>query len=98
MMLVERKSTYRCNICQSVGLRWLSPPWIGHSGKRYKRRQIQKKLLPPHQDETDHVSQLLPDSPTVTTTTTRSGRVIRKPARFCQALCPECSALKKGEV
>jgi len=62
-----------------------STPWIGHSGRRYKRRQIRKKLPPPHQDETDRVSQLLTDSPAVTTTT-RSGCAIRKPARFCQVL------------
>ena len=75
-----------------------STHWIGHSGSRYKRRGIRKKLLPPQQDEADHVLQLLPDLPTVTTTT-GSGRAIRKPARFHRVLCPECSALKeKGSV
>ena len=58
--------------------------------------KIQKKLPPPLQDKTDHVSQLLPDSPAITTSTTRSGHAIKKPARFRQVFCPECLALKEG--
>ena len=81
-------------------------PWVGHSGKLNKRRQVRRRdpKVATQQEGT------VDDSPEVattdlthpkfsTTTITRSGRQVRLPARFREhgKLHPG-SALKKGEV
>ena len=69
-----------------------SKPWIGHSRKLRRRRQINQ-----------HRVQELDDSDTtakspVPPVSTRSGREVKRPSRFNLVNSPEVCSLKTGEV
>ena len=79
-------------------------PWVGHSGRLNKRRQVRRrkpKVATQQEGTVDDSPEAattdLTHSKSSTTTTTRSGRQVRLPARFREhgKLHPG-SALKKG--
>ena len=66
-----------------------SKPWIGHSGKLHRRRQINRHRIQ-EQDDSD----MTVKSP-VPPVTTRSGCEVKRPSRVNS---PEVCSLKRGEV
>ena len=69
-----------------------STPWVGHTGKLWKRRQLRKRKGPEEEsadqeDENGHIVK-----------TTCSGRTVRKPSRFLVVNSPQDYSSKQGEV
>ena len=71
-----------------------STPWVGHTGKLRKRRQLCKRKQRP----SEHIAQQEIESKEKVTRTTRSGRKINKPSRFLLVNSPEDYSSKRGEV
>jgi len=91
MIRVLKKLMFHDNIWRIAEQKWLykSTPWIGHTGRHYKRKQVQKKLSPAEKNETDLHSALPPG---ITAATTRSGQKVKKNHQL------ESSASKEGGV
>ena len=89
-------SLQRLSRCRSGQLN-IANPWMGH-GKTRKRRQLrrnnQNKGSQAIKTKVDDVS----ESTEEVTSTTRRGRPIKKPARYCLLInsCPQVSASQEG--
>ena len=88
----QRLSLCKLEMSQSI-------PWIGHSGKLRKQRRVrQRKTAGPLDpeaaaDSTHGVSSSIDDEKT---TVTRSGRQVKKPARF-HLIEPQVHSQNEGE-
>ena len=70
-----------------------STPWVGHSGRMRKRRQLHKPHKVPEEDSTNQE-----DNSQMAAKTTRSGRTIKKPSRFLWMNSPEDYSFKRGKL
>ena len=86
---VSRQKLSKCN--REIGH---STPWIGHSNKLRKRRQIRRRA--PQQQAASEESELT--TRPETTTITRRGRQVIRPARYLLVTGPKSSQNKRGEV
>ena len=73
----EELNVTRQRLSKCVKAMETAKPWVGQSGRLRRRRVVRKPLLPTD-DSTQRVDSSLPP-----TTTTRHGRQVRRPARFC---------------
>ena len=87
-------SLQRLSRCKGEHLGTVSP-WMGH-GRTHKRRQLRRNKRAQDGPQDSEFSSVVPNLPSETTT--KSGRQVKKPARYCRTLnsFPEGQLLKRG--
>ena len=90
-------SLQRLSRCKGEHLSTVKP-WMGH-GRMHKRRQLRRNKEPPVDHEQPEQNEHASDE-SASRTATRSGRQVKRPARYCRRLnsFPKGQLLKRGEV